>query len=227
MWGLKKEKKVSNLLRILLVVFLLGSAGLAVADDLVPPPWDRAHPRATVQEWDFTTIGNGPILDGEFEYWEYLAPDGDLSDNPHGDAVLRVWPGQGQEYYSELDGRFGVWPLSGTIEVEIPNFPELLDEKRIWIQLTWEPQAPGNQPTVWETTYGIDATHIGTDTPLGGLWVHSIYEIVLPENPPFEIVRIDGGINVDQLVIDTLCIPEPATLALLALGGLLAICRRR
>ena len=211
----------------LIIILLAGSATSALADDLTPPPWDRSHPRATVQEWVFDTIGNGPILDGGFEYWEYLAPDGALSDNPQGVPNLKVWPGQGQEYYPELDGRLGVWPLSGTIEVEIPNFPELLDEKRIWVQLTWEPQAPGNVPTVWETIYGVDATHIGTDTMLGGLWVHSVYEIVLPENPPFEIVRIDGGINVDQLVIDTLCIPEPATLGLLLVGGLAMLRRRR
>jgi hypothetical protein len=211
----------------LVVIFLVGFSGLAVADDLVPPPWDRAHPRATVQEWDFLTIGLGPI-EGPvgFEHWQYDAPDGTLSDNPMGDAVLRVWPGTGQYYWPELDGRDGVWPLSGTIEVEVPNFPELLEEKIIWIQLTWQPQAPGNVPTVWETTYDIDAVLVSEDI-LEGFWTHSVYEIILPENPQFEIVRIDGGIDVDQLVIDTLCIPEPATLGLLGMGALALIRRKR
>ena len=153
----------------LAVVFLLGLDAPVLADDMVPPPWDRSHPRATVQEWDFVTIGTGPIEGPPgFEYWEYIAPDGALSDNQQGTANLKVWPGTGQVYWPELDGHFGVWPLSGTIEVEIPNFPEPLDEKRIWIQLTWQPQAPGTSPTVWETTYDIDAVQIGTDTPLDG-----------------------------------------------------------
>ena len=45
-------------------------------------------------------------------------------------------------------------------------------------------------------------------------------------NPAFEIVRIDGAVMVDEIVIDTICIPEPASLALLGLGGL-ALMRRR
>ena len=217
-------KKLASL--VCIMVLVAGSAHV-LADDLVEPPWPRSDDRTTVQEWDFLTPGQGPMVDPQgFDYWEYPSPDGAISDNPIGDAVLNVWPGQDQQYIPDLDGRIGVWPLSGTIEVEIPNYPEPNDEKIIWIQLTWMPQAPGNVPTVWETTYGVDAMEAGS-MPLDGLWVHSVYEIILPENPPFEIVRIDGGINVDQLVIDTICIPEPATIGLLALGGLAALRRKR
>jgi len=39
-----------------------------------------------------------------------------------------------------LNGRQGVWPLSGEIWIDFPNQPEPLPFKDIYIQLTWEEQ---------------------------------------------------------------------------------------
>ncbi len=51
-----------------------------------------------------------------------------------------------------------------------------------------------------------------------------------PYNPPGPSgdgwINLSGGIDVDELVIDTWCVPEPSALALLIIGGLLAVRRR-
>ena len=41
------------------------------------------------------------------------------------------------------------------------------------------------------------------------------------------LFTIGGDVFVDQLVVDTICIPEPATMSLLALGGLALLRRKR
>ena len=46
-------------------------------------------------------------------------------------------------------------------------------------------------------------------------------------NPIDEMFTIGGNIDVDGIIVDTWCIPEPATLGLLLLGGLAMLRRRR
>jgi hypothetical protein len=54
---------------------------------------------------------------------------------------------------------------------------------------------------------------------------YSIYHIDRLVNPPSEYIKIRGGINADELVVDTWCVPEPATIGLLCLGT--AMLRKR
>jgi len=183
-----------------------------LADDLNPPPWQRFQPGTTFQEWEFLTSSPNP------------APD--LVYNPYGMPELTAIPGALQTWQAVWDGRQGVWPLSGTMLVGISNNPVANPYKDVWIQLTWEAQAPGNRPTVWETISGEYGT-IVSEVSVGGSWLLTTYNIHLIPNPSFENVRIDGGIMVDELVIDTICIPEPGTLALFGLGGLVLFLRRR
>ena len=95
--------------------------------------------------------------------------------------------------------------------------------------------APGNRPTVWETISGTNSVLVneimleptGELPPEGTNWIHSAFSMRIYPNPSFEIVRIDGGIMVDEVVIDTICVPEPRTLGLLGLGVLTSVFRRR
>lgn len=201
-------------------VLLLTAAMPALADDLYPPSW-RGQDGTTFAQWEFLTDDpNAPA---------------DLESNPYGDAMLTAQTGQQQYWEAQWGGRDGVWPLSGVIEVYIPNRPEPLPYKDIWVQITWAQQATGTMPLVWEKDSGITAT-LENEVPLentlepppaGATWMHSTYSIHIEPNPDFETVRIDGAIMVDELVIDTICAPEPTALALLALGSLVVVNRRR
>ena len=107
----------------------------------------------------------------------------------------------------------------------IPNRLEPLPKKEIWIQLIWQPG--GNDQTLFlpdEPLVAVtpfDSIQFSRqDTALNG-WTHSLFTIDMWPNPPEEWITIKGDILVDNLAIDTRCIPEPATFALLGVGGVL------
>ena len=197
-----------------LVTAILGLvvvASPAWADDIVPPAW-RGLSGSSWAEWEYSTPIPNPAPDRGFL--------------PYGMPTTQVYPGVGQNWWDILNGRQGVWPLSGEIWIGFPNQQLELPYKDIYLQLTWEEQAPGNRPIVLTTApQQINGTLVH-EVPLGGLWKHSIYTIRLEPNPPWEQILITGGVDVDQVVIDTRCFPEPATLGLLAMGGV-ALLRRR
>lgn len=214
-------------MRLTLPVIAVLAVGAAMAarpawaDDLNPPVW-RGQPGTTFEQWEFST--NNP------------ASTPDLVYNPYGQPVAQAFPGTNQSWVDEWGGRQGLWPLSGTIEATIPNNPEPQPYKEIWVQLTWAKQVDSSTPVVWEKDSGVYGTLVEQDV-LGStglpspndLWYHSTYEILLQPNPPSEVVKIDGTLVVDELVVDTICAPEPSTLALLVTGamGFLAYAWRR
>ena len=204
-------------LLVIAVVFIV--TPLCTAEDL-NAPWWRGQPGTTVQGWEFGDPNPNPL------------PDWGL--NPNGDPAIQITPGVGQEWWQEYGGRFGVWPLSGEIIVEIPNFIEPNPLKLIWIQLTWSPQVPGGViQFLQENDSGI-AGVLQQELVLGPnpavpneFWYHSTYLITLPYNPPFETILISGSVDVDELVIDTWCtVPEPGTMALFGVC-MLALLRRK
>jgi hypothetical protein len=190
---------------------ILVGPNIALADDLNPPPW-RNGPGTTFGMWEFSTNNPNPLPD--------------LGNYPWGPPSTTVTPGLFQNWMPEWQGRFGVWPLSGEIVTTIPNQPLLLPFKDIWIQLTWARQAPNTWPAVSETRFGV-ASSLVQELPLPGGWFHSTYLIHLEPNPDWERILITGSVNVDEMVIDTRCFPEPTTLCLLAAGAMALLHRRR
>jgi hypothetical protein len=205
----------------MMTLALLNAAVLA--EDIYPPTW-RGEPGTTWAEWEFLTNNPQPLPDQQY--------------NPYGPSATFVYPGFDQAWEESWGGHQGVWPLSGVIYIDIPNLNQPNPYKDIWVQLTWatQNQTPfGNEiPYVSENITGaqgtliheiaLGPTGVQPSPPLGDTWYHSTYLIHIEPNPAHEVIRISGGIMLDEVVIDTICIPEPAVCVMLALmlGSLLS-----
>jgi len=203
----------------------------AVADDVQPPPW-RGQWSTTSQIWEFLTPNPGdPAGEG-------LRPDGPAPGGqpPLPSTMLWVTPGPGMEWMPEdlvtpESQRVGIWPLSGAIEVVVDNHEPPNELKWVWVQLTWRPQPTGGIPEISglqpSPIRAEDMPKVVEEVTLPCGWVETTYEWFLRPNPPDEWFTVGGMIDVDELVIDTWCIPEPSTLAMLLGMSLLVFWRRR
>ena len=207
-----------------LVVF----SAVAQAEDLFPPVW-RTDPKGlaptTYQRWEFTT-GDNPAAPDEFAN-SFGDPDATTYN------VSISFPRE--TYWMATDiasGRQGVWRINSEsdsfISLQIPNNPDENAEKWIWLQVTYS-DGIGHQP-VLQTEPPSMSIDLVESRPLADGYYHDTFLIVIQPNPVEEVIEIYPrycNIYIDEIVVDTICIPEPATLALLAAGGVLSVLRRR
>ena len=206
---------------ILAILILVAHVEPAFADDLNPPEW-RGEANTTSQVWDFTEEKTLPAT--------YL-PDGPAT------GGLDPLPGTQAVSYSadwdsELYGREGVFSFcypNDYIEVTVDNYDQTNDWKWVRIQVAWQ-EIVGDQISIIDLNPAPlegDGPHHVSRLSLEGSWWEQTWEFFLRPNPEQESFKIEAAsAYVDKVIIDTWCNPEPATLSLLALGGL-ALTRRR
>ena len=194
------------------------------AHDLVPPAW-RGYPGTTFQTWTFDDA-------------EYSALP-EIISNPFGAAIAGINVGQyGSGWHYQLPGlgtQTGYWDIGGvggSITIEIDNVPVQNPYKEIWIQITYYDDITGAPDvfvpgsTLVSSELGMLVEHIAT----GGDWMLDQYVFRIEPNPSHETIQILSDPQwmsvIDQIVVDTYCVAEPASISLLAFGAITFLFRR-
>jgi len=192
-------------------------AGAALADDLNPPPWRTSPPGVpptTYQAWEFSTPANPSLADVDL--------------NAFGDPLATVVYHKPVAPWIPYDqGHQGVWYVEDWLELWIPNRPDPNMYKLVWLQLTFYADGSGD-PQIFSVPPWASVQTI-SKVPLDPWYSHGTYLITIQPNPPEEILYLlprDCTIYVDEIVVDTICIPEPTTGAFVLLSAL-GLARRR
>lgn len=190
-----------------IVGFLVGTAGSALADDLAPPIY-RGAPNSVMAKFDL--FGGPPI-----QFSEGANPTYPL--DPLTPFIGNPTPGTNSIIY----------PLA------LPNYIDQEPLKKIRIQYSWfgSPTAGSNAgaisilPSPGGVVQQVNAT---LPTNVSGNIFHRWDDYEIRPNPDSERFEIEF-INADPrwIIIDTISLPEPGTLAILLLGSSLALTARR
>jgi hypothetical protein len=199
--------------RIILALVLVFTAAYALADDLTPPSY-RGDPLSVHGHWNLIPGTN--ILDLTAASW---VDDADPATTLHPLPFSNpVHPDSTHQY-----------------QFQLPNWIDTMPIKYMRVQLTW---LNNLNPPISVTSQALDGNNsiAGVITYVSPVQVdpasikaYQYYDLTFHPNPDFERVNIQMNADsvLSQVVIDTVStIPEPATLVLLGLGGLLFRTRR-
>jgi hypothetical protein len=213
------NKDKSTWIRISAITFMviLGAAVSAGARVFPAPSW-YGDAGTTSQQWSFTLQGSFP-----------QSPDLGFN-NSYGTPQLSEYS---SAWNDTIDGHQGVWTFSGFgsgMLVDIPNNPVSQPTKQMQVELIWEAAGLSSyipdQPII-----GVWADHFTEqlvgEQSIGGNWKASLYKITIWPNPSSEQITINGDIRLDQIIVDTICIPEPATFGLLIGGAFMAFRKKQ
>jgi hypothetical protein len=142
------------------------------------------------------------------------------------------------------ENRWNVLHITGDDELmfHLDNYDRNRPKKLIQIQITYDSDQAGPLAFNIQAGYasGVTPDHmpanlVAITEPPG--WVTAAYEFSIEPNPVWEEIYLKfdweattppaSSAYVDQVVIDTWCVPEPVTLMLLAMGGVGAVVRSR
>jgi hypothetical protein len=200
---------------------VLSMAVVADAGVYTGPSW-RGGPGTTFEKWSFADGSATPSADAGVV-------------NPYGTPSL--WIGDRATWSQTIDTYTGVWaPKTDEMDFQIPNRSATWagTEKHIWAEITWKVAGLDTRTTHDDSLMvGVDPEGDYTamnftrlDTSLGNGWFSTIVKVDIWPNPLSEWITVKGDIYIDEVTIDTQCVPEPATLGLLIGGAFMAIRRK-
>ncbi len=187
--------------------------------------WDRFDPGSTYQQWGSENGFSAPLfIDNEFGEPD-LTAEGFVEvvgTGPFGEENKPFWHCDAEE---------------GIITILVPNSPHENMIKKILLQVTSTraPEVavvggpgPGYSSGTFETGLG-DVQHLhGPGFHGSGPWYTYSYGLTIEPNPERETITMTFNqcTYIEQIDIDTICIPEPTAVALLGLGALGLFLRR-
>lgn len=222
----------------------LGLLCLAVIQTsaMASPAWRTTPPGqapTTYQSWAFEydpanpsgVPAIGTVLNAEVDNNIYGTATAIV--NVVGEVTENDFPGWRPGYA----GHLGYWHgETATVTLTIPNNPVANLYKEIWVEVGCRGHLVGE-------TYDGDGYSLGTGytvmdpvnstfvedlgfvfTETGDGWRKLVFGLRIYPNPASETIRftlLNTGADIDYIIVDTICIPEPMTLVLLGLGGML------
>ena len=213
------NKRKSTGVRVSVITFMvILSAAVSAGARVFPAPSWSGQDGTTFQQWSF--------LDGSANPSPDVFP---AASNPFGTPQLSVY---NSVWSNNLDGHQGVWTFSGFgsgVLLDIPNNPVSQPVKEMLVELTWEAAGLSNfipdQPIIGVWANNFTEQFMGVQQ-LDNNWKASLYKITISPSPSAEQITINGDIRLDQIVVDTRCIPEPATMALFGVASALYAVKR-
>ncbi|MBN1126242.1 MAG: PEP-CTERM sorting domain-containing protein [Sedimentisphaerales bacterium] len=240
--------------RAFLFLLLLNLVGGYVLGDYSNPPGWENDPYFTHQSWSFGTITtSGEPIAPDDGYINPGTPTLTFGQANWVDDMGTVF--LPEPPYTVLGTRQGGWEISGPQEnttwltIEIPNIANSNMQKEVWFELTFRVSdfelANAITSMVSFNCYAdgiIDNEHkfsyfdengypIGIDAQQQ-VWLRYEGKFSFDTQPGSETLILTGSLGegqsvvLDQIDVDTHCIPEPTTLGLLGIGAL-GLLRRR
>jgi hypothetical protein len=211
---------------------VVAMASVALAKDLNPPPWNPSLPNQTYQRWEAgPNSGSTGYLVPDVYTNPYYDPCDPSSEPPYmtmanahlvettgpDDTLIFAW-------HIGADGQTG-----GTVSLWIPNNPDPDLYKLIFWQMTSDksPTPTGAPPAT--VPPGTALTSPYPQVQHGGTWYTYNGLLKIEPNPEGEWITFNLAYctHIEEIVVSTVCVPEPATLSALGFGALVLLRRRR